>query len=418
MLIALFAWSGVNLFRFIPVALKSIQTRPMQSALSMLGIIIGVGAVIGAFSIIEGGRAEMMEKIRQLGANQLNIQNLDAGESQTLIGQQSSSRGLVLSDMDYMQRELGLYIEHVAPILKANRIVRYQSKVIEINLMGSSPDLLPLHKLDLEKGRFLAERDILDSKRVCVLGSGIKQRLFPFENALGKSIRIGDAWYMVIGLLKSRDSKQVREIPGEYYYNQKVFVPYSTMMLGRDGSIGIDRIDMALSTTADIRSVAAGVDRILERLHHRSRDYKVTIPGDLLRHEQESKQVFNLILFWSAALSLIVGGVGIMNVMLATVMERTMEVGLRRALGASRLHIIQQFLTETVLLSLSGGVLGIVLGTITALLISSSQGWPMMISLQAVMLGLGISVLTGIVFGMYPAMRAAWLDPIQALRRE
>jgi len=406
------------LYKFIPVALQSIQTRRLQSALSMLGIIIGVGAVIGAFSIIEGGRAEMLEKIRQLGANQLNIQNLDAEEAQILAAQHNPSRGMTLNDLDNIQRELGQYISHIAPILKDSRMIRYQAKSIEVNVLGSSADLLALHKLRLEKGRFLSERDVIDNKRVCVLGSGIKQRLFPFENALGQSIRIGEEWFRVIGLLKSRDSKQAREIPGEYYYNQKVFVPYSTIMLTRGKQAQIDRIDIAITSTADIRTVGAGVDRILERLHHRMRDYKVTIPGDLLRHEQESKRVFNLILFWSAALSLIVGGVGIMNVMLATVMERTMEVGLRRALGASRLHIIQQFLTETILLTLSGGVLGIMLGSIAAVLISAALGWPVVISMQAVLLGLGISVLTGMVFGMYPAMRAAWLDPIQALRRE
>ncbi|MBL4775733.1 MAG: ABC transporter permease [Mariprofundus sp.] len=406
------------MYKYIPVALQSIQTRRLQSALSMLGIVIGVGAVIGAFSIIEGGRAEMLEKIRQLGANQLNIQNLDADEEKILAGQHNPSRGMSLSDVAYIQRELSQYISHIAPILKESRVLRYQAKSIEANVLGSSADLLALHKLELEKGRFISQRDVVDNKRVCVLGRGIRQRLFPFENALGQSIRIGDDWFRIIGLLKSRDSQQVREIPGEYYYNQKVFVPYSTMMLARNEASRIDRIDIAIQAKADIRTVAAGIDRILARLHHRMRDYKVTIPGDLLRHEQESKRVFNLILFWSAALSLIVGGVGIMNVMLATVMERTMEVGLRRALGASRLHIIQQFLTETVLLTLSGGVLGVVLGSIAALVISAALAWPVVISLQAVLLGLGISVLTGMVFGMYPAMRAAWLDPIQALRRE
>jgi len=384
----------------------------------MLGIIIGVGAVIGAFSIIEGGRAEMTDKIRQLGANHLNIQNLDADETRIMAAKHNPSRGLTINDMTYIQRELASYIDHIAPVLKENRNLRYQSKVIEVHVLGSSAPLLKLHKLQLEKGRFLSARDIEERKRVCVLGSGIRQRLFPFEQPLGKSIRIGEAWFRVVGLLKSRDHKQVREIPGEYYYNQKVFIPYSDMMLSRNQQTRIDRIDIAVSNNANIRNVAAGVDRILTRLHHRMRDYKVTIPGDLLRHEQESKRVFNLILFWSALLSLIVGGVGIMNVMLATVMERTMEVGLRRALGASRMHIIQQFITETVLLSLSGGVLGIALGSLAALLISVMLGWQVMISMQAVVLGLSISVLTGILFGMYPAMRAAWLDPIQALRRE
>ncbi len=407
-----------NLFRFIPVALQSIQTRRLQSALSMLGIIIGVGAVIGAFSIIEGGRAEMLQKIRQLGANQLNIQNLNAEESSMLAAQHNPSRGLTLLDMDYIHRELAAYIGHIAPVVKETRIIRHQAKVAEVSVLGTSGDLLALHKLELAQGRFFFGPDIGEKKRVCVLGSGIRQRLFPFEQPLGKSVRIGEAWFRVIGLLKSRDHKQVREIPGEYYYNQKVFVPYSTMLLSRGRQAQIDRLDIAVNTSAGIRAVAAGVDRILDRLHHHMHDYKVTIPGDLLRHEQESKRVFNLILFWSALLSLIVGGVGIMNVMLATVMERTMEVGLRRALGASRLHIIQQFVTETVLLTVSGGVLGIVTGSVAALLISAMLGWQVMISMQAVLLGLGISIVTGMVFGMYPAMRAAWLDPIQALRRE
>jgi len=405
-------------FRFIPVALQSIRMRRLQSALSMLGIIIGVGAVIGAFSIIEGGRAEMTDKIRQLGANHLNIQNLDADEARIMGAEHNPSRGLTISDMSYIQRELATYIDQIAPVLKESQNLRYQSKVIEVQVLGSSAPLLALHKLQLEQGRFLSAGDIEESKRVCVLGSGIRQRLFPFEQPLGKSIRIGEQWFRIIGLLKSRDSKQVREIPGEYYYNQKVFIPYSVMMLSRAQQTRIDRIDIAVSKSANLRNVANGVDRILTRLHYRMRDYRVTIPGDLLRHEQESKRVFNLILFWSALLSLIVGGVGIMNVMLATVMERTMEVGLRRALGASRLHIMQQFITETVLLTLSGGVLGIVLGSLAAILISSMLGWQVMISMQAVLLGLSISVLTGIIFGMYPAMRAAWLDPIQALRRE
>jgi len=407
-----------NLFRFVPVALQSVRTRRLQSALSMLGIIIGVGAVIGAFSIIEGGRAEMLQKIRQLGANQLNIQNLNDEESRALAVQHNPSRGLTLLDMDYIRRELAAYIAHIAPIVKESRIIRYHAKVAEVNVLGTSGKLLALHKLELAQGRFFSDPDIVEKKRVCVLGSGIRQRLFPFEPPVGKSIRIGDAWFRVIGVLKSRDHKQVREIPGEYYYNQKVFVPYSTMLLSRGRQAQIDRVDLAVNDSAGIRSVAAGVDRILDRLHHHMHDYKVTIPGDLLRHEQESKRVFNLILFWSALLSLIVGGVGIMNVMLATVMERTMEVGLRRALGASRRHIIQQFVTETVLLTVSGGMLGIVLGSLSALLISSMLGWQAVISMQAVALGLGISILTGIVFGMYPAMRAAWLDPIQALRRE
>ena len=406
------------MFRFIPVALQSIRMRRLQSGLSMLGIIIGVGAVIGAFSIIEGGRAEMTDKIRQLGANHLNIQNLDADEARITGAEHNPSRGLTISDMRYMQRELATYIDQIAPVLKENQNLRYQSKVIEVQVLGSSAPLLALHKLQLEQGRFLSAGDIEESKRVCVLGSGIRQRLFPFEQALGKSIRIGEQWFRVVGLMKSRDSKQVREIPGEYYYNQKVFIPYSVMMLNRAQQASIDRIDIAVSQSANLRSVANGVDRILTRLHYRMRDYRVTIPGDLLRHEQESKRVFNLILFWSALLSLIVGGVGIMNVMLATVMERTMEVGLRRALGASRVHIVQQFVTETVLLTLSGGVLGILLGSIAAIFISSMLGWQVMISMQAVLLGVSISVLTGIVFGMYPAMRAAWLDPIQALRRE
>jgi putative ABC transport system permease protein len=379
---------NLRIGKYLPVAFKSVQTRKLQTALSTLGIVIGVGAVMVAFSIVEGGKHEMMEKIRQLGANQLNIRNLDEDEAKMQRERHNPSRGLTLSDMGNISRELSQYISLISPILQTSRVLRNQGREMETGLIGASAEFLALHKLHVAAGRFLSARDIQDSSRVVVLGSAVRKALFPFGDAVGKSIRVGGDWFKVIGVLQSRDTKKVKEIPSQYYYNSKAFIPYSTAQLSRGRGAQVDRLDLALFDSADIGAVARAADRILERLHYRVRDFRVTVPGDLLRHEQQSREIFNLILLWSAILSLIVGGAGIMNVMLATVMERTMEVGLRRALGASRADIIQQFLSESVMLTLFGGLLGIAIGGGAALLISGVLGWQAVISLRAIALGL------------------------------
>jgi putative ABC transport system permease protein len=306
--------------------------------------------------------------------------------------------------------------------------VRFQDRKIEARVVSVTPPYQALNRLHLLRGRFVTDRDNEVFENVVVLGAEVAARLFPVEDPIGKSIRIAeDSYYRVVGIT---DEKAVVTGPGGQNYNRDVYIPFETdrvrfgsvLTQYKSGSIKLEKIDISqLTVVVDdmghVKKTAEVIQSTLDQFHP-DKDTEITVPLDLIERAEKTQQVFTLVLAAIAGISLIVGGIGIMNIMLATVTERTREIGIRRALGAKRRDIAWQFLVETLTLTGVGGLLGVGVGIGLALTVTMRFGFPTILRPWSVLLAFGVSLATGLVFGIYPAYRAAGLEPIEALRHE
>jgi putative ABC transport system permease protein len=423
-----------RIWRALKLGMKSLLLHKLRSGLTVLGIVFGVAAVISMLAIAEGTSRAAQEQIRALGATNIIIRSVKPSEE----AQASSGRptrilnyGLKYSDFDRMVETIPT-IRKILPIREIRKQIRRGTYVLEGRVVGSTHEYAEFNLLQIEKGRFLQASDNEKYQNYAVLAHETAKTLFPYENPLNQSVKLGTDYYTVVGVTAERASSAgIGGSLAAQDFNKDVYIPLNTCKLrfgekiidNRSGSMQaeetqLSQITLQVNAISDVLPTVPLVQASYEK-YHAKKDVEMTVPYDLLLSAQKQARQFAIILGTIAAISLLVGGIGIMNIMLATVTERTREIGIRRALGAKQRDITQQFLIETVVLSGVGGLLGVVVGfVIPMLIIWFIPDQKAIVTGVSVMLAFGISVAVGILFGIYPARRAAMMDPIEALRHE
>jgi putative ABC transport system permease protein len=396
----------------VKVALRGLLANALRSFLTMLGVIIGVGAVIAMLALGEGAKIQITEQIRSFGTNLLVIRPGLRGVRGV---RGSMVQNLTLDDAEAIRTQIP-GVEFVAPEVAGSRQVKYLNANTATNIVGTTPEYFSVRNFTLAAGRSFTAQDVRGRRKVCVLGSKVVEELFHGENPLGKYIKIAGINFYVLGSTQSKGDQ------GWYNPDNQVFIPISTAMKRLFG------VDHLRAINIQVVSIAAmeNTNRLLEdmlRKRHRLRpgaasDFYIRSQGEYLESMQSVSNTFTFLLGGVASVSLLVGGIGIMNIMLVTVTERTREIGIRKALGGKRWDILKQFLIESVVLSVLGGSLGVELGVGAAYLITRSGTFHTVVTPQAVALAFLFSVGIGIFFGFYPARKAAALDPVEALRYE
>jgi putative ABC transport system permease protein len=419
--------------RAMKLGVKSLWLHKLRSLLTALGIVFGVCSVIAMLAIGEGASYEAQEQIKNLGSQNIIVRSIKPPEDQKV-----SARGSRSFALDYGLKHVDVQrIRDTIPnvsVIVPGRIMREYvwnvSRRVDCDIMATVPWYPAMRHQRVAQGRFFDDKEMDDATAVCVVGASAAKSLFPLDSAIGGTVRIGSAYYRVIGVMEPATITTSEPNDKEKPSVNQIYIPLETaksrygevLRKFRSGSFEAERVQLHEITVkaADADNVPAVADAIrvvLER-NHKKKDYDVIVPLELLRRAERTKQIFNIVLGSIAAISLLVGGIGIMNIMLASVTERTREIGIRRALGAKRRDIVTQFLVETVTLSGSGGILGVVLGVTIPWFVSHFAGMKTITTLWAPVLAFGISAAVGVVFGIYPAMRAANMDPVEALRHE
>lgn len=410
------------------MALQSIFQHKLRSCLSILGIICGVMAVLTMISIGEGAKHNLLLQIEQLGTKNIYIKKRALTKVQKKNARERLSSGLGISDVDRIRSGCDT-VSAIAVLREVRATILGIGSENTPPIIASSANYAEVMGFTVQNGRFITPMDIRENKMVCVIGNSLAERL-GLKGKTGNFIRLENQLFKIVGRLKGFKRKEgtgkkmaisVRD------YNEMIIIP-----LGLDGIINDwAEGDPNMNITGDISEMivqvkhpegvfSAGkiIDRIINIAHGGVSDYLVLIPRELLRQAQQTQRTFNLVLGTIAGVSLLVGGIGIMNIMLASVYERTREIGIRRAVGATRLDIVQHFLTESVILTLTGGIAGVLMGTITSILVSHIGQWATRITLWAVLGPVIMAILVGVFFGLYPAVQASRMDPIKALRYE
>jgi putative ABC transport system permease protein len=417
--------------RTFQLGVKSLMLHKLRSGLTTLGMLFGVASVVAMLAIGEGASKEAQEQIKQLGSNNIILRSIKPSEE--AVSNQStrvSVYGLTDDDFDRIQDTFP-WIDDVVPVRVLQQEVRYGDTALNPRVLATTAKYQEVTGRPVLEGRFISTLDEESVSNVVVLGYEVSRALFPFRTPIGERIKIGPDYFHVIGVLLPRvpigeanQGAPGAEVTGE------VIVPMSTgrkwfgdmQVKIRAGSRDMEQVDLheiivGVDRSENVPAAAAAAREMLSR-NHRENDYEIVVPLELLLREQETKRIFKIVLASIAGISLLVGGIGIMNVMLATVTERTREIGVRRALGAKKKHIVMQFLVETVVLSVGGGVLGIALGLAIPEVVAYYTDMAPVVTPAAPLLAFAISVGTGLLFGMYPAWRAANMDPVEALRHE
>ncbi|MDZ7266778.1 MAG: ABC transporter permease [candidate division KSB1 bacterium] len=405
----------------LQIGLRSVMVHKLRSLLTTLGIIFGVAAVIAMLSIGEGAKRAAVEQIKLLGTNNVRVKHRPLTGEMAEQAEAKLSPGLNYHDALYIRGNLN-GMTAVAPMRFVEAAALLGTREATARVIATNELYETVTNFHPQMGRFLTALDVADAKRVCVIGSDVRKQLFGYRDPLGHRLKIEDTWFTIVGVMEPKDllDKKASVIKLRNI-NQDIYIPISTGLkrfTDPDRPNFIDEIAIQVAEEDKVFAVSNVVKRILQRLHNQVEDYEIIIPSELLAQSQRTQRVFNIVMGSIAAISLIVGGIGIMNIMLASVTERTKEIGVRRALGATQEDILGQFLNETVLISVTGGVIGIILGAVMAKVITWYAGWDTVISLFSVVLSFGISAMVGIIFGIYPARKAAMMDPIAALRFE
>jgi putative ABC transport system permease protein len=415
--------------REIELGVNNLILHRARSLLTMLGMVFGVGSVIAMLAVGEGASKEALEQIRLLGSNNIIASTIKPPEE----GSQQRGRvlmsiyGLLYADEERIAETFPA-VERTVPVRLLRKEGRLGSQAMELRVVGTTPDWFDLVRRPVLAGRPLLPQDLERQASVVVLTDTTARRLLGGAHTLGQAVRIGDSFFEVVGIVESMAGRSGGvQTPDQV---NDAYIPLSTarayfgdIIMERSAGasrrelVELHQIIVEVAESAEVEATAAGIQAMLTRFHPQI-DYELRVPLALLRQAEATKRTFNIVLGSIAAISLLVGGIGIMNIMLASVTERTREIGIRRAIGAKRRQIISQFLVETVVLSTSGGIIGIGIGFFIPWLITRLAGMPTEITMLSIVLSLGISMMVGIIFGLYPAVRAARLDPIQALRHE
>ncbi|MEQ9440782.1 MAG: ABC transporter permease [Cyclobacteriaceae bacterium] len=440
------------------LALEAVLANKLRSMLTALGIIFGVAAVISMLGIGAGAQQEILDQIRLIGVNNIVISPVIEQTEEEIQAETASTKkpkfspGLSLADAQSIQ-DIIPGIDKISPEIVLDKYLISNGVRRSAKLVGVNNYYFDIANFQLAKGEVFTDRQMRNGMRVCIIGQGIEARFFSEQDPVGKNIKVGNQWLRIIGVLEPRliTDENINRL-GIRDYNMDVYVPINTVLIryrdrslitqaqiesakSRNRSRGanettetefdeqrnyhqIDRLVVQTEETNTLSRIAEITSRMLERRHFGTVDFEITIPELLIKQQQRTNQIFNVVLGALAGISLLVGGIGIMNIMLASVMERIKEIGLRLAVGAQKTDIIWQFLFEAVLISISGGLIGIVLGILIAMGISRIADIPTVITPFSIILSFGVAATVGLIFGIAPARRAAHQDPITSLRYE
>ncbi|QEG20643.1 ABC transporter permease [Mariniblastus fucicola] len=431
-------------WKIVKVGIKNLLLHKLRSLLTLLGVILGVGSVIAMLAVGEGSKKEALARIRALGASNVIVRsvkpNVEQDDSRPVSSNGEDNRnnidilayGLRHTDLERLKSNLPTVKRAVPVALVTCEASQRQLRIPNARVLGTTPEFLEIKNLQMGRGRFVTATDIHNAWNVAVLASGAANRLFQFVDPIDKHVFIGNDVYRIVGVLESQDSGNgTPGAVGQKDLNEDIYIPISCVQrrLGERqeirsaGSQSFEQMELSEITLQVfdekyVTQTAEMTRQLLLRSHPDANDFKIQVPLELLAQANEEKRMWNMVLGSIAGISLLVGGIGIMNIMLASVTERTREIGIRRALGATKSDISVQFLVETILLSSTGGVVGVLTGIMIPMLVSALTDLDTVISVWSVVLSFGISVGIGILFGWYPAQRAASLDPIEALRHE
>jgi putative ABC transport system permease protein len=433
------------------LALEGIMDNQFRAILTALGIMFGVAAVIAMLAIGTGAKQAILDQMKLIGTNNILITSKiidpeEEAESEGSDGGNGSSiswsPGLTLLDGTSIQQVLP-NVEALSPEIIINTQAIQGGKLQRTRCVGVTNEFFNLNNLSVGQGNGFHSTHLKSGAPVCVIGKQIQAKFFPKEDPIGGKIKCGNTWLTILGVLKERPGKRAGlEDLGIRDYNADIYVPVQTALLhfknrakvtsasfsrGRRGSDNeqkgenyhqLDRLVVRISDAEQLQASADVIARLLKRRHQGQVDFEITVPELLLESQQRTQETFNLVLAVIAAISLLVGGIGIMNIMLASVLERIKEIGVRRSLGAHRRDIIWQFLFEAIFISLIGGLIGVLLGVGAATVIARSADIPTVVSAWSILLSFGVAAAVGLVFGLVPARRAAQQDPIKALRTD
>jgi len=418
-----------SLMRTVRLGVRSLMLHKLRSLLTTLGVLFGTSSVIAMLAIGEGASAEAQDQIRQLGSQNVILRAVKPPED--FASNQTSrvmSYGLTEQDLARIE-ETFPGVERVVPVREIYAEVRHGERAMNPRVMATLPVYREVTGRVVQEGRFLADEDVRNVANVCVLSDELARYLYPFRSPVGEEVKIGADYYLVVGTLLSRVPLS-DDAPAQGQVTAEAYIPLETgrkwygdlQVKIRAGARDMEEIQLheiivEVDEPENVPMVAAACRAMLER-YHDEQDWEMVVPLELLLRAEETKRIFNIVLGSIASISLLVGGIGIMNVMLATVTERTREIGIRRALGAKRRHIVTQFLVETVVLSVGGGLLGVALGLTIPGIVERTADMRTIVTPTAPLLAFAISAGIGVVFGIYPAWRAAHMDPVEALRHE
>jgi len=415
--------------RNILLGIENLLLHKLRSFLTMLGVVFGVGSVVAMLAVGEGASQEAMKQIEKLGSNNIIINSVKSIEEESTSTQHSHMSIYGLTYMDYQRiNETFPNVRKSAPAKLIRKEARIEARTLELRIVGTTPEWFELVPRPILAGKIFGENEVENISPVVVLTEFGARKLLATKNTIGQTVRIGGDSFEVIGIIKSESAQAGNiQIPDQQI---DAYIPISTVkkyfgdvfFKMTSGSrtlelIELHQIIVQADDIANVESTAAGIERMLKNFHKKV-DYEVSVPLALLKQAEATKKTFNIVLGSIASISLLVGGIGIMNIMLASVTERTREIGIRRAIGARRSQIITQFLIEAVVLSTLGGIVGLAVGIGIPYIITYFSEMPTVITLGSILLPLFISVGIGIIFGLYPAVNAAKVDPIIALRHE
>ena len=433
------------------IAFDAVIANKLRSLLTALGIIFGVAAVISMLAIGNGAQEEILEQIKLVGVNNIVIKPIveqkeeDLGTEENNKVKKRFSKGLTLQDARSIVKLLP-EIEQISPEILLETFIIKNGIRRSAKLVGVENSYFDISNFDLDKGKLFNTKQLDAGESVCVIGSGVKTKFFSQENPIGKSIKVGKHWLKIIGVLEQRTISQgsIKNL-GIRNFNMDVYAPIQTVLIryknralvtqrmierfnNKDDNEPkqamslnyhqLDRLVIQVKQSEKLSSISEIISRMLLRKHYGLVDYEITIPELLLKQQQKTKNIFSFVLGAIGGISLLVGGIGIMNIMLASVLERIKEIGLRLSIGAKKSDIVYQFLFESVMISVSGGFIGIILGISMAMIVAKFAEIPTIVTFSSIFISFGVAATVGLIFGITPAKRAAEQDPITSLRYE